>query len=635
MATKIQLVLEGLDRASAEIRKVNTAITELEQGAARANPQLLSASEAQAQRLARIRAELAATRPELISGTEAWLRSGQATTQVTNNLVSLNRVSTTTRQGMTALRGAALLLGLQAFPQLTTAVFASTSAMQGLRGVALLVGSTMATVTTVAAGLAAGVYTVVESFRALKAARAETTSREMLEENSVRQAVRLVQMLRRLRAEGKLTEEQFARMHEQLINRPTPEVVGMVQRQIRPLVPNRDQLEHSRAILEEMHALNLQLVQENLEGEEAQREAAAQTFRVRLKLIEDYRAAILAMSPALGPEQTKAQLATLDTALNQAIAARQKTIDQANASEQAKVVSRMEERRATELAAIEQIEAMQKRIHMDSLEGIEAEIAAINERYDAEIDAINRLKLSIEERDTLIDQSNENRARKIAEAEDADKERQIQNAKQVAEAERAILSHRLQSASQFFEGSAQLAQQFGRRGFLAWKALALAQAVINGALAITNEASQGDIYSKVFRVAAIATLTAAQIATIAAAQPPSYARGGYTGEGGKYEPAGIVHRGEVVFSQEDVARIGLAPLLSLRRGETDVATIRDSIGPLPQYYTGGLVTAPQSGGRSVNLALVENRQDLREWQRTEGVRITIQELRRMGNKISV
>lgn len=32
--------------------------------------------------------------------------------------------------------------------------------------------------------------------------------------------------------------------------------------------------------------------------------------------------------------------------------------------------------------------------------------------------------------------------------------------------------------------------------------------------------------------------------------------GGYTGGGGKYEPAGIVHRGEVVFSQADVRRHG-------------------------------------------------------------------------------
>ncbi|WP_060538778.1 tape measure protein [Pseudomonas sp. NBRC 111125] len=35
-----------------------------------------------------------------------------------------------------------------------------------------------------------------------------------------------------------------------------------------------------------------------------------------------------------------------------------------------------------------------------------------------------------------------------------------------------------------------------------------------------------------------------------------FAEGGYTGPGGKYDPAGIVHKGEVVFSQADIKRLG-------------------------------------------------------------------------------
>ncbi|QVW29537.1 tail tape measure protein [Stenotrophomonas phage BUCT603] len=41
-----------------------------------------------------------------------------------------------------------------------------------------------------------------------------------------------------------------------------------------------------------------------------------------------------------------------------------------------------------------------------------------------------------------------------------------------------------------------------------------------------------------------------------ASQGGSFWTGGYTGAGGKYEPAGVVHKGEVVFSQDDVARAG-------------------------------------------------------------------------------
>ncbi|WP_422101914.1 phage tail tape measure protein [Vreelandella sp.] len=46
-----------------------------------------------------------------------------------------------------------------------------------------------------------------------------------------------------------------------------------------------------------------------------------------------------------------------------------------------------------------------------------------------------------------------------------------------------------------------------------------------------------------------------------------FSGGGYTGPGGKYQPAGIVHRGEVVWSQEDVARAGgLSVVEALRKG---------------------------------------------------------------------
>ncbi len=46
-----------------------------------------------------------------------------------------------------------------------------------------------------------------------------------------------------------------------------------------------------------------------------------------------------------------------------------------------------------------------------------------------------------------------------------------------------------------------------------------------------------------------------------------FSSGGYTGPGGVHEPAGIVHKGEVVFSQADVRRLGGVPAVeSLRTG---------------------------------------------------------------------
>lgn len=61
----------------------------------------------------------------------------------------------------------------------------------------------------------------------------------------------------------------------------------------------------------------------------------------------------------------------------------------------------------------------------------------------------------------------------------------------------------------------------------------------------------------------------------------SFAVGGYTGPGGKYEAAGVVHRGEVVFSQDDIARLG---------GVRAVEAIRT--GTAPGYADGGVVGGP-------------------------------------------
>lgn len=56
--------------------------------------------------------------------------------------------------------------------------------------------------------------------------------------------------------------------------------------------------------------------------------------------------------------------------------------------------------------------------------------------------------------------------------------------------------------------------------------------------------------------AVMAALTPALATISSVALGSGFANGGYTGAGGKYDPAGIVHKGEVVFSQADVARWG-------------------------------------------------------------------------------
>lgn len=45
-----------------------------------------------------------------------------------------------------------------------------------------------------------------------------------------------------------------------------------------------------------------------------------------------------------------------------------------------------------------------------------------------------------------------------------------------------------------------------------------------------------------------------------------FGRGGYTGPGGKYQPAGVVQKGEYVFDKAATNRIGVANLEALRKG---------------------------------------------------------------------
>jgi hypothetical protein len=54
-------------------------------------------------------------------------------------------------------------------------------------------------------------------------------------------------------------------------------------------------------------------------------------------------------------------------------------------------------------------------------------------------------------------------------------------------------------------------------------------------------------------------------------------RGGYTGAGGVKQPAGVVHKGEIVWSQSDIRRAGgVAAVEGMRRG-------------MPTFDRGGIV----------------------------------------------
>lgn len=72
-----------------------------------------------------------------------------------------------------------------------------------------------------------------------------------------------------------------------------------------------------------------------------------------------------------------------------------------------------------------------------------------------------------------------------------------------------------------------------------------------------------------------------------------FAGGGFTGPGGKYDPAGIVHRGEFVFTQEATSRIGVGNLYRLMRGYANGGYV-GSASPIASSPMGVNVYAPVS-----------------------------------------
>ncbi|MEE6783194.1 phage tail tape measure protein [Escherichia coli B9:H18] len=67
-----------------------------------------------------------------------------------------------------------------------------------------------------------------------------------------------------------------------------------------------------------------------------------------------------------------------------------------------------------------------------------------------------------------------------------------------------------------------------------------------------------------------------------------FAGGGFTGSGGKYEPAGIVHRGEFVFTKEATSRIGVGNLYRLMRGYAEGGYVGGAGSPVQMRRAEGI-----------------------------------------------
>ncbi|GAA5560677.1 hypothetical protein Asch02_02188 [Acinetobacter schindleri] len=114
--------------------------------------------------------------------------------------------------------------------------------------------------------------------------------------------------------------------------------------------------------------------------------------------------------------------------------------------------------------------------------------------------------------------------------------------------------------------------------FLMQQAMAIASAMVSTHLAaaqVMADPSALTLAQKTTYATMITGLGYANVGLIAAQTIAGFSDGGYTGNGLKHTPAGIVHKGEVVWSQEDIKRWG---------GVSVVENMRQS---KPSGYTNG------------------------------------------------
>ncbi|MFU8139505.1 phage tail length tape measure family protein [Klebsiella variicola] len=152
------------------------------------------------------------------------------------------------------------------------------------------------------------------------------------------------------------------------------------------------------------------------------------------------------------------------------------------------------------------------------------------------------------------------------------------DANQVIEAQKnTIISAATQS---LFDSTAEIMRTgFGEQSaiykvaFAASKAFAIADSMVKIQQAIASGAVSAPYPANIIAMASIAAQTASIVSNIQAVSDVGFASGGYTGPGGKYQPAGIVHKGEYVFDQASTNRIGVSQLEALRNGQPLDATL--------------------------------------------------------------
>lgn len=137
--------------------------------------------------------------------------------------------------------------------------------------------------------------------------------------------------------------------------------------------------------------------------------------------------------------------------------------------------------------------------------------------------------------------------------------------------------------------------------FAVSKAFAIAEATVKLSQAVAQAMADTTALTPAQKFANMAAVAAAGANVISQITSVGFSSGGYTGDGGKYTPAGIVHRGEYVLTKEATARLG--------KGYLDYL----NYGTRRGFSNGGGVSVPSvnysgftGGGNNISVKVINN-----------------------------
>lgn len=205
-------------------------------------------------------------------------------------------------------------------------------------------------------------------------------------------------------------------------------------------------------------------------------------------------------------------------------------------------------------------------------------------QVDPQLEIIDRLKKAQTDYATWLNQQQQAITQSTV-GNEAQRQQQLLALQQQGSKNQEMLSNatyiaQMQSAQNSFSGiTDSMGTMFGEQSamykaaFATQKAFAIAQAALQLPMAMGQALAGLPFPANLAAIAQVIALMSTITSSITSAAAVGFSSGGYTGPGGKYQPAGVVHKGEYIFDQASTNRIGVSNLEALRNGQPLDATL--------------------------------------------------------------